>query len=66
MVYGEGMTPEMRKARQARSLLQIEGNGWDIGSAVRFLASDDARWITGMIMPVDAGTTAAKSIVVNQ
>jgi NAD(P)-dependent dehydrogenase (short-subunit alcohol dehydrogenase family) len=58
MVYAGGMTPDMRDARRRRSLLQTEGTGWDVGQAVLFLASDEARWITGVTLPVDAGTTA--------
>ncbi|KAF9010809.1 hypothetical protein BDQ17DRAFT_1516591 [Cyathus striatus] len=53
------MTPEVREARKQRSLLKTEGNGWDCGLAVRFLASDEARWMTGVILPVDVGATAA-------
>jgi NAD(P)-dependent dehydrogenase (short-subunit alcohol dehydrogenase family) len=41
-----------------RSLLQTEGSGWDVGHAVAYLASDEARWLTGVILPVDAGATA--------
>ena len=48
----------MREARMNRSLLGTEGTGWDIGYAVLYLASDEARWVTGVIFPVDAGTTA--------
>ncbi|KAF5383318.1 hypothetical protein D9615_004983 [Tricholomella constricta] len=59
MLYSRGMSTEVREARRERSLLKTEGNGWDTGAAVRFLASDEARWITGVILPVDAGTTAA-------
>ena len=40
-----------------------EGNGWDIGASVRFLASEESRWITGLIMQVDAGVTAAVGYV---
>jgi len=58
MLYGQGMPPEVREARRKRSLLQTEGNGWDCGAAVRFLASDEARWMTGVVLPVDAGSTA--------
>ncbi len=58
MVSSRGMTPEMRLARQQRSLLQTEGTGWDVGNAVLYLASDEARWITGIVMPVDAGASA--------
>ncbi|EAU91006.2 short-chain dehydrogenase/reductase SDR [Coprinopsis cinerea okayama7 len=59
MLYSGGMSEETREARRKRSILQTEGNGWDAGLAVRFLASDEARWITGVILPVDAGYTAA-------
>jgi NAD(P)-dependent dehydrogenase (short-subunit alcohol dehydrogenase family) len=59
MVYSNPMTEEIREARRNRSLLRTEGNGWDTGAAVRFLASDEARWITGVTLPVDAGATAA-------
>ncbi|KIW63104.1 hypothetical protein PV04_09980 [Phialophora macrospora] len=59
MMYAGGMSDEAREARRNRSLLKTEGNGWDVGCAVRFLASPQSRWITGLIMPVDAGVTAA-------
>jgi hypothetical protein len=61
MVYSHSMSPEFREMRRNRSLLKTEGNGWDTGAAVRFLASDEARWITGVILPVDAGATAART-----
>ena len=57
MVAGR-MTPEVREQRRKRSLLQTEGSGWDVGQAVAYLASDEARWVTGVILPVDAGATA--------
>ncbi|KAH8897963.1 NAD(P)-binding protein [Thozetella sp. PMI_491] len=59
MMYAGGMSEDARAARKARSLLGTEGNGWDAACAAVFLASDHARWITGAIIPVDAGTTAA-------
>jgi NAD(P)-dependent dehydrogenase (short-subunit alcohol dehydrogenase family) len=58
MVYAHGMAPELRQARAKRSMLGIEGSGWDIGAGVVYLASDDARWVTGIVLPIDAGTTA--------
>ena len=58
-MYGGGMSDSARESRKNRSLLKIEGNGWDIGSAVRFLASEESRWITGHVLPVDAGATCA-------
>jgi NAD(P)-dependent dehydrogenase (short-subunit alcohol dehydrogenase family) len=37
------------------NLLGREGNAWDVGWAAVFLASDEARWITSVTLPVDAG-----------
>jgi NAD(P)-dependent dehydrogenase (short-subunit alcohol dehydrogenase family) len=61
MVYSRGMTPEQRELRRKRSLLQVEGSGWDVGHAVLYLCSDAARWVTGVILPVDAGATAGSA-----
>ncbi|MGE8686193.1 MAG: SDR family NAD(P)-dependent oxidoreductase [Achromobacter sp.] len=60
MVYARGMSDEKREIRRKRSLLRTEGNGWDVGHAIRYLASDEARWVTGVVLPVDAGTTAGR------
>jgi NAD(P)-dependent dehydrogenase (short-subunit alcohol dehydrogenase family) len=61
MVYSRGMTPEQREARRKRSLLHVEGSGWDVGHAVLYLCSDAARWVTGVILPVDAGATSGSA-----
>lgn len=60
MVSSTGISEEKRKARRERSLLQTEGTGWDVGHAVLYLCSDAARWVTGIVMPVDAGATAGR------
>jgi NAD(P)-dependent dehydrogenase (short-subunit alcohol dehydrogenase family) len=39
-------------------MLGIEGYGWDTGYAVRWLAGPESRWVTGAILPVDAGLSA--------
>jgi NAD(P)-dependent dehydrogenase (short-subunit alcohol dehydrogenase family) len=57
MVYGRGMSEEARAQRRRASALGIEGTGWDIGYAVRFLLSDHARYITGHTLVVDGGVT---------
>ena len=57
MVYAGGMSEEARKRRLSASVLGIEGSGWDIGHAVRFLLSDHARYITGHTLVVDGGVT---------
>jgi NAD(P)-dependent dehydrogenase (short-subunit alcohol dehydrogenase family) len=57
MVYQRGMSPTARDRRRLASALGIEGTGWDIGHAVRFLLSSHARYITGHTLVVDGGTT---------
>lgn len=61
MTRGRGMTDEMREARINQNLMKKEGTGWDVGYAILFLSSKEAGWITGLIMPVDGGTTAGKA-----
>ena len=56
MVAAPGMTDELRDARRNASLLGVEGTGWDIGNAVRFLLSNHACYITGQTLVVDGGT----------
>lgn len=57
MVYSAGMSPEVREGRRRASVLGIEGTGWDVGNAVRFLLSNHARYITGHTLVVDGGVT---------
>ena len=59
MVYGHGMSAAAREQRRRASVLGIEGTGWDVGHAVRFLMSDHARYITGQTLVVDGGATLA-------
>ncbi|MBK6320311.1 MAG: SDR family oxidoreductase [Dehalococcoidia bacterium] len=57
MVGAGAMSPEARENRRSASLLGIEGTGWDVGNAVRFLLSEQARYITGQMLVVDGGAT---------
>ncbi len=57
MVATTGMSAEARERRRKASLLGVEGTGWDIGNAVRFLLSERARFVTGHTLVVDGGTT---------
>ncbi len=57
MVYQSGMSEKARDARLQASVVGIEGTGWDVGNAVRFLASERARYITGQTLIVDGGVT---------
>lgn len=44
-----------RKRRAAMTPLQKEGLGWDIGWGMVYLSSEEARWITGVLLPIDGG-----------
>jgi NAD(P)-dependent dehydrogenase (short-subunit alcohol dehydrogenase family) len=49
-------------ARAAVGPLGIEGDAWDVAAASLFLASDEARFITGACLPVDGGVTCIGSL----
>ncbi|WP_420446607.1 SDR family NAD(P)-dependent oxidoreductase [Candidatus Poriferisodalis sp.] len=57
LVGGDDMPEELAEARRRASVLRIEGSGWDVGAAVRFLCTDEARYITGHTLVVDGGVT---------
>ncbi len=46
---------EMLSARNAASPTGRMGEAWDVAYAALFLASDEARYITGVCIPVDGG-----------
>ena len=56
------ISEETRELRKNGAPLGTEGTAWDIANAALFLASEDARWVTGLIMPVDAGLLAASPL----
>lgn len=57
MVMARVGSEENRKRRVGQNLMGVEGTGWDVGWAVVFLCSKEARWITGVVLPVDAGVS---------
>ena len=46
---------EMKLARSSAVPMKRTGSPWDIANAAVFLASDEARFITGVCLPVDGG-----------
>lgn len=48
--------------RMVRQALKRQGSPADVAEAAVFLASDRSRQITGLIMPVDAGTSAGDAV----
>jgi NAD(P)-dependent dehydrogenase (short-subunit alcohol dehydrogenase family) len=49
--------PAQREERRRSGLLQEEGTAWDVAWGAVYLASDEARWVTGHVLVIDAGVT---------
>lgn len=56
--YAEGDTEEMVRVRDEQCPMGRMGDAWDVAHAVLFLASDEAKYITGTELVVDGGITA--------
>jgi NAD(P)-dependent dehydrogenase (short-subunit alcohol dehydrogenase family) len=52
--------------RGAAGFLGRTGTGWDVANAITFLASDEAEFVTGVALPVDAGMLGAMPMVMSQ
>lgn len=50
-----------RERRRLAVPLQTEGTGWDVAWAAVYLASDEARWVTGVMLPIDGGFLAIRA-----
>lgn len=68
IIVGTVFTPmvghydEAARERRRRGVpVQTEGTGWDIGWAAVYLASDESRWVTGALIPVDGGFLALRN-----
>ena len=55
--YGDGDVELMWKRRDAMCPTGKQGEAWDIAHAALFLASDEAKYITGTTLIVDGGST---------
>jgi NAD(P)-dependent dehydrogenase (short-subunit alcohol dehydrogenase family) len=53
----------MDQMRSQAGLLGTPGDGWDVGWAATFLASDEARWITGAVLPVESGVLSVTPLL---
>jgi NAD(P)-dependent dehydrogenase (short-subunit alcohol dehydrogenase family) len=51
----KGDVEKMHRVRAQAVPLRRLGSAWDVAKAAVFLASDDANYITGVVLPVDGG-----------
>jgi NAD(P)-dependent dehydrogenase (short-subunit alcohol dehydrogenase family) len=55
--YAKGDVDAMWKKRDAQVPMGHMGDAWDVANAALFLASDEAKYITGITLVVDGGLT---------
>ncbi len=58
-VYAGGDVEKMIETRNAQCPMGVMGDAWDVAYAALFLASDEAKYVTGTELVVDGGLTAA-------
>ncbi len=51
---------EHREKRRLAVPLKTEGTAWDVAWSAVYLASDEARWVTGVSLPIDGGQMALR------
>ena len=56
-IYGDGDVDAMWTTRDAQVPMGHMGEAWDVAYAALFLASDEARYVTGIELVVDGGIT---------
>lgn len=60
-VAAAGMSDELRERRRLASPLKLEGTAWDVAHAAVYFASDESRWVTGVVIPVDGGVVLSSA-----
>jgi NAD(P)-dependent dehydrogenase (short-subunit alcohol dehydrogenase family) len=58
-VYGDADQTEVRRRRDAQAPMGRSGDAWDVAYAALYLASDEARYVTGTSIIVDGGLSAS-------
>ena len=52
---------EARERRRKMVPMQVEGTAWDIAHGAVYLASDESRWVTGIMLPIDGGLVSLRA-----
>jgi NAD(P)-dependent dehydrogenase (short-subunit alcohol dehydrogenase family) len=55
----ESLGPAAREQRRRSAPLGTEGTAWDVAWGAVYLASDEARWVTGHTLVIDAGLSVS-------
>lgn len=55
-----------RVRRRRIAPLDVEGDAWDVAAAALFLASDEARFVSGVCLPVDGGVTQVAALTAHE
>ena len=59
--YADGNVDEMVRLRDAQCPMGHMGDAWDVANAALFLASDEAKYITGAELVVDGGVSLSSA-----
>src|SRR5262249_38781091 len=51
---------EARERRKNKVPMKREGTAWDVAHGAVYLASDESRWVTGLMLPIDGGLSALR------
>ena len=51
---------EARERRKNMVPMKSEGTAWDVAHGAVYLASDESRWVTGLMLPIDGGLSALR------
>jgi len=54
------MGQEARERRKKLVPMQSEGTAWDVANGAVYLASDESRWVTGVLLPIDGGLVSLR------
>jgi NAD(P)-dependent dehydrogenase (short-subunit alcohol dehydrogenase family) len=52
---------EARERRRDMVPMKTEGTAWDIAHGAVYLASDESRWVTGALLPIDGGLVSLRA-----
>ncbi|HPU51464.1 MAG TPA: SDR family NAD(P)-dependent oxidoreductase [Burkholderiaceae bacterium] len=55
------MGEEGRERRRKMVPMQTEGTAWDVAHGAVYLASDESRWVTGVLLPIEGGLIALRA-----